>query len=193
LANLCGSQRHWGIPALVEIALKECGELPSLTLPYHRVGGRLWHYEKIRLTLKDVKAYGLHKLIEDPDKNAFTIPENLTARAWLEKWFEAPDSDEFKHPFEPRSWPPKAASETLSIRITHDRKVYFDPLCAPIIYISKLSDGKAAATERVGNLPAPQFSGLMPGDVKLSLDGQEQLHPGGCSLRYKEISKRKLA
>jgi hypothetical protein len=32
----------------------------------------------------------------------------------------------------------------------------------------------------------------MPGDVKLPPDEQDQLHPSGFSLRYKEISKRGL-
>ena len=43
------------VPELIDLSIKEIGELPSLNIPYHRVGGRLWHYEKIRLTFDDAE------------------------------------------------------------------------------------------------------------------------------------------
>jgi len=181
------------VPGLIDLALTECGELPSLSLPYHRVGGRLWHYEKIRLTLKDIEKHQLHKLIDNPDKNFFTEPKSLTSLAWLEKWIKSPASDDFKHPYEPRFWPPKSSYEMLSIRIERDRKIYFDPMCSSPIFLGKISDRKDVIIERLENLQKPLYSDLMPCDVKLSPDEQEQLHPIGFSLRYKEISKKRHA
>ena len=177
------------VSGLIELATNECGEPPSLSLPYHRVGGRLWHYEKIRLTLKDIEKHHLHKIIDNPGKNSFSDPASLTSHAWLEKWIKFPDSDEFKHPFEPRFWPSKASYEGLSIRIERDRKVYFDPICSSPIFLGKITDGKDVIIERLENLQKPLYVDLMPSEVRLSPDEQEQLHPAGYSLRYKEISK----
>ena len=60
------------------------------------------------------------------------------------------------------------------------------------IYLGRLSDGKDAVIERLEKLPEPLYSDLMPGDVELQTGEQDQLHPGGFSLRYKEISKKRL-
>ncbi|NUM46197.1 MAG: radical SAM protein [Anaerolineales bacterium] len=192
---------HWQIYAdqkgiqdiapLVDLAFKEVGDVQFLGFVYHRVGGRLWHYERIRLTLKDIETYGLHKLINDPDKNLFTGYETLTAQAWLEKWQQSPLSDDFKHPFEPRTWPPKATFEYLSLRIDRNRKVYLDPFCNAPIFLGNVSDGKETLLERLERLPLPDFADLQPNDITLSPDEREQLHPTGFSFRYKEISKKR--
>lgn len=180
------------IPELIDFTLKETGDLPSLAIPYNRVGGRLWHYEKIRLTLSDVEKHHLHKLIDDPEKNSLVKPEHLTSNAWLKKWLNSPDSGEFKHPYEPPSWPPEASYPTLSIRIDRNRKTYLDPMCNAPIYLGNVSEGKNAIVARLEKLQMPIYSDLMPNDVNLSFDEQEQLHPIGFSLRYKEISKKRL-
>ncbi|HLF88145.1 MAG TPA: radical SAM protein [Anaerolineales bacterium] len=181
------------IPVLVEIAFKEVGDVQFLGIPYHRVGGRLWHYEKIRLTVKDIESYSLHKLIVDPDKNLFLTYETLAAQAWLEKWKQSPDSADFKHPFEPRSWPPTATYELLSLRIDRNQKVCLDPLCSPPVFLGKVSDGQETIMERLEYLRMPVYADLQPGEVKISPDEQTQLHPTGFSFRYKEISKKRLA
>jgi MoaA/NifB/PqqE/SkfB family radical SAM enzyme len=177
------------IPGLIEIAIQECGRPPELSLPYHRVGGRTKHYEKIRPRLQDIEKLRLTTLINDPGRNYITDPEALTARAWLKKWRAAPESDEFKHPFEPRCWPASASFEALSLRISQDRKVYFDPLCAGPICLGKLSDGRDAILDRLERLPTPLFANLNPEDVNLPHEQEVQLHPAGFSLRYLEISK----
>ncbi|MBI5962467.1 MAG: radical SAM protein [Chloroflexi bacterium] len=180
------------IPELIDLTLKEIGELPSLEIPYNRVGGRLWHYEKIRLTLSDVEKHRLHKLIDDPEKNSLIKPEHLTSSTWLKKWLNSPDSDEFKHPYEPPSWFPEISYPTLCIRIDRNRKTYLDPMCNSPIYLGKISDGKSAIIERLRKLQMPLHCDLMPNEVNLSLEEQEQLHPIGFSLRYKEISKKRF-
>ena len=180
------------IPELIDLTLKEIEELPSLEIPYNRVGGRLWHYEKIRLTLSDVEKHHLHKLIDDPQKNSLTKPEHLTSSAWLKKWLNSPDSDEFKHPYEPPSWFPEISYPNLCIRIDRDRKTYLDPMCNAPIYLGNISEGKNVMVERLKKLQMPLYSDLMPNEVNLSFDEQEQLHPIGFSLRYKEMSKKRL-
>jgi hypothetical protein len=181
------------VPPLVDLAFKETGALPLLCLPYHRVGGRLRHYEALRPTLDEVVEHRLHTLFADPKKNYLAQPEALTAQVWLEQWRAAPDKDDFKHPYEPRSWPPTASYEMLSLRISRDRKVYFDPMCHAPIYLGQLTDGRAALVERLEALPLPAAAGLSPFDVTLAPGEQRQLHPSGFSLRYKEIAKRRQA
>lgn len=177
---------------LVDLALSECGELPSLSVPYHRVGGRLWQYEVMRPTLGDIERFRLPELIDDPKKNIFAKANLLTNRAWLEKWRQKPDSSEFKHPYEPRTWSDLTDYEFLSLRISRMRKVYLDPMCSPIIYLGNLSDGKKSLLGRLASLPKPAHIDLQPQEVELTPDEEEHLHPSGFSLRYKEISKRWL-
>ncbi len=181
-----------GISELIELAIKETDELPSLNIPYNRVGGRLWHYERIRLTLSDVEKYHLDKLIDNPDKNFLVNPKRLTANIWLQKWSDSPNSNEFKHPYEPGSWSPDIAYPMLSIRIDRNRKIYFDPMCSPPIYLGVIPEGKKLICERLEKLPMPLYSNINPHEVKLPYDEQEQLHPSGFSLRYKEITKKRL-
>jgi hypothetical protein len=181
------------VAALVETATTECGELPTLSLPYHRVGGRLWHYEELRPTLKDVESHKLNTLIEYPAKNIFSEAKNLTGNAWLEKWRTAPGTDEFRHPFEPLSWPPQAEENQLSLRIMYNRKVYMDPMCSQPILLGTLDEGKTGVLGRLARLTPPPYCELMPEEAKLLPDEQEKLHPCGFSLRYLEISKARRA
>jgi hypothetical protein len=149
------------VPKFIDFALKETAALPSLVIPYHRVGGRLWHYEKIRLTLEDVEKHQLHKLIDDPNKNYLIDPESLTSQAWLRKWVDLPTADIFKHPFEPRSWPPQSSFPDLSMRIDRNRKIYIDPICNAPIYLGTISEGKEMIVDRLEKLPMPLYCDLM--------------------------------
>ena len=181
------------LPELIDLSVREIGDVPSLEIPYHRVGGRLWHYEKLRLTLSDVEKHKLFQLIDDPSKNCFSHPERLTTISWLHQWLGAPDSDEFKHPYEPRSWVPDVTYPMLSIRVDRNRKVYLDPMCTSPILLGEISEGKGAIIQKLEHLPMPLYANLAPDEVKLSFDEQEQLHPSGFSLRYKEITKKRLS
>ena len=197
-AKAFGLQPNWQIyidqlgakdvPELVEMAEKACGIPPQIAIPYHRVGGRLPHYEKIRPTLEDITKYQLHTLVDDPDRNYIAEPEKLTAAAWLEKWRENPDSAELKHPYEPPTWPPDPAHPHLNLRIQRDRKVFLDPMCAAPIFLDHLSTGKDKIMARIAALKPPKNVDLAPQDVHLSPDEQERLHPVGFSLRYAAIS-----
>jgi len=125
------------VPALVELARQECQEDPfSIGIPWHRISKRLWQYEHYRPTLKDIQDRQLDKLVHDPGKNRLANPETLTAAAWLKKWQQSPEADDFRHPFEPPTWPPQASFEMLSLYIRPDRKVYFDPMGAqPTLFL----------------------------------------------------------
>jgi hypothetical protein len=177
------------IPALVETARQECQEDPfHIGIPYHRVSPRLWRYERYRPTLQDICHWQIDRLGLESDKNSLAHPEALTASAWLEKWQAAPGSEEFRHPFEPPTWPPQTTFESLSLYI-QDRKVYFDPLCAPPIFLGRLSEGRDAILRHLDGLQAPQHIHIDPQTVNLPPAEREQLHPAGFSLRYKVLSK----
>jgi hypothetical protein len=200
--NAFGFCIHWQIfvdkagigdlPALIALSVKETGNVPSLTLPYHRVGGRLWQYEKLRPTVSDVDTHKLSQLIDDPKKNIFIRAEHLRASSWLKQWTESPDSDQFKHPYEPRAWNPDLTYPMLSIRIDRHRKAYLDPMCHAPIFLGELCEGKRAIIARMAQLQLPQDAYITPQEVRLSADEQEQLHPIGFSLRYKEITKKRF-
>jgi hypothetical protein len=177
------------VPELIGIAEKESGTLPILSIPYHRVGGRLWHYEKLRPSLSDVKTHRLDTIIDDPDKNPFREAETLTAAAWLETWSRSTDPDEVKHPFEPRSWPPQATWD-ISLRILRNRKVYLDPICNAPILLGRLSEGRGVLMERIEKLAMPPYASIRPEEIRLASVEMEQLHPNLHSLRNKEISKK---
>jgi hypothetical protein len=178
-----------GVPALIELAVRECGELPTLSIPYHRVGGRLWHYEKIRPTLSDVQKYRLSELVNDPHKNSMLVPEKLTASALLQEWKNSTEIANMRHIFEPLTWPPSVNFEHLSLRIQRDRKVFLDPICSAPIYLGLLSEGKVTLLGRLEKLSPPPFVDIDPRDVQLLPEEQERLHPEIASLRYRAISK----
>jgi hypothetical protein len=180
------------LPELIDLSVNEIGDVPSLTIPYHRVGGRLWHYEKLRPTLRDIDNHKIAQLIENPKKNFFIHPERLCASTWLHRWADLPDSDEFMHPYEPRSWPPDVNYPMLSVRIDRHRKVYLDPMCNSPILLGDISEGKGAIIARLEQLPMPVCAEISPDEVKLSDDEHEQLHPSGFSFRYKEITKKRF-
>lgn len=180
------------VSALVEIALRECDAAPQLGIPAHRVGGRLWHFESIRPTLKDIYKWHIHQLVDDPCRNALIDPESLTTATWTEKWKNGGEADEFKHIFEPRSWPPPLPYDRLAIYIQRDRKVFLDPMCSPPIYLGRLSEGRELLLGKIPSLLPPTHRNITPDEVKFSPKEQEQLHPYGMSVRYKAISKAHL-
>ncbi|MCP5096371.1 MAG: hypothetical protein GY943_12535, partial [Chloroflexi bacterium] len=127
-----------------------------------------------------------------PEKNSLLEPESLTAAAWLEKWKRTPDDDAFKHPFEPRTWPPQATNKMLTIRFQRNRKLMLDPLCAPPIYLGHLAEGKTAVLNKLESLTPPSYMHICPDDVALTAEEQEQLHPAGYSVRYLALSKMRM-
>lgn len=180
------------MPVLVEIARKECEASPQLDIPAHRVGGRLWHFETIRPTLKDIRQWHVHQLVDDPHRNSLIDPEALTTTAWIERWKKNPDMDELKHIFEPRSWPPSLSHESLNFHIRRDRKVFLDPMCSSPIHLGGLSEGRDMLLGKIPGILSPVHVDITPYEVKFSLEEQEQLHPYGMSVRYKAISKASL-
>jgi len=178
------------IAALIALTRQETQEDPChIGIPYHRVSQRLWQYERWRPTMQDICDRQIDQLMPNSDKNSLAHPEKLTAAAWLEKWQSTPGADDFRHPFEPPTWPPQASTEMLSLYIRQDRKVYFDPICAPPICLGKLSEGRENLLHRLENIQAPEHIHIDPQTIQLPLAEQEQLHPSGFSVRYKAISK----
>lgn len=78
----------------------------------------------------------------------------------------------------------------LSIQIDRNRKVYLDPMCNSPILLGDITEGRDVIIKRLEKLAMPLYANIIPNEVKLSFDEQEQLHPRGFSLRYKEISKK---
>jgi hypothetical protein len=106
-------------------------------------------------------------------------------------WFVARKgaySEDFKHPFEPRTWPPTPSFEKLSILITRNRNVYLEPECAPRIFLDELDVGKDRILKKLQELPTPRGYLIEPPNVNLIDDDAELLHPNGHSVRYKTIS-----
>ena len=182
-----------GIPSLVEMALQECGEQPTLALVWHRVSPRLWRYEQIRPTYRDVIDRDLLSLVDERSGRYLANPESLTAAAWLEKWRQSPDADGLRHPFEPPTWPPDVSFEGLTIHIHRDREVYLDPMCSPPIYLGHLSEGKDHLLGRLAELEAPPDADIDPDDIELLPSERERLHSAGYSVRYLAISKARQA
>lgn len=176
---------------LVKRAVQETGVEPSLDLPYHRVNQRLWVYEPYRLTLSDVRAFGLPDMVSDAGQNAFRNVEGLSGASWLERWRSDPSQPEFKHPFEPLEWPMVTVPEFALLRIEKNGSVWHDPMCGPLQVVGHHSQGATAIAERLGALPKPVYCDLDPMVVTLVGDENEELHPTGFSFRYKEISKAK--
>jgi hypothetical protein len=201
-AKAAGFQINWQIfvdrkgiedvSEVVEMATRECETLPQLSIPAHRVGGRLFHFEAIRPTLNDVYRWNVHKLVDDPCKNTLIDPESLTTAAWIETWKKKPDAEEFKHTFEPRSWPPPLSYEGLTVRIQRDRRVFLDPMCSSPIHLGYLSEGKDILLSKILNAPPPHHVDITPDEVNFSIKELDELHPYGMSVRYKAISKAAL-
>lgn len=180
------------VPELVDMAVKECGSNPQIDVPYHRVGGRLLHYESIRPTLSDIYNWRIHELVDDTHRNGLAIPENLTAATWLKKWRENPNANDFKHPYEPNSWPPDLTQEMLTLRVQRDRKVFLDAMCLAPIFLGYLSEGKEIILDKISHLEPPQHVDINPASVKLSNEEKDQIHPSGFSVRYKAITSQQL-
>ena len=173
-----------------ELALKELGALPTISIPYHCVSSkRLWRYEELRPTLDDVRNHGIDKRVTDAKKSVLTEPDTLTAEAWLERWKQSTKAGEFFAPFEPETWPPKRPFEWLQVDIRRDRSIYFNPIIAPPIRLGMLADGKEALFDRLGKIPQPSFVDVTPQDAKLTDEERVRLHPKGYSLRALVISK----
>lgn len=177
------------VAQLVDLAVRETGAEPMLDVPYHRVSNRLWSYEPYRLTLGEVRTYGLADLVADAQRNIFRHADTLRAAAWLEQWQNDPKSESFRHPFEPESWPLKPAPESTLLRIEKNGLIWHDPLCAPPGVVGRLSEGPAAVADRLSSIAVPPYWEIDPRSVTLTAPECEELHPTGFSLRYKEISK----
>ncbi len=178
---LCASARtieagfdiHWNIfldrrnladvPALAELYREAFGGSLHVGIPHHRVSPRMWRYEKLRPSLRDVRKWLPAELIAEISKQPLG---DLTEESWLRSWRRAPDSSTFRHPFEPAAWPPSDPVESIALYITSDRTVELDPLCAPRVALGKLCEGRDVLLQRLRTLPGEHpGSGVCPGEV----------------------------
>ena len=177
------------IPALVDICAGELGGSGALGIPFHRVGARMWRYEQHRPSLRDVSERLALGVLPDAWRGPLGCAlDRLTEAHWISIWEEAPDSDGFRHPLEPTTWPPQPPFEHVQLYLTRDRHVDLDPLCAERIRLGRLSDGKEAALERLTALHPPAFSDTRPDEARRRLGESDLLHCHGFSVRLKAIS-----
>jgi hypothetical protein len=178
------------LPGLVELARQECQEeLTFIGIPSHYLSKRLWQYEKYRPSLKDLEDQKPARFLLDPEKNMLANAKTLTAAAWLEKWKQLPQGDDFRNPFEPPTWPPQTSFDGLCLYIHRDRKVYFDPSCAEAICLGELSEGRDVLLGRLKMIQPPEFVHIDPETVELSTEEKDKLHPAGFSVRNLAMAK----
>ena len=180
------------VPLLVEMSLVESGETPLLQLPFHTVSQRLWIFERLRPSLKDIQNSSLTRLVDDPKKNILVehSPESLTAQAWLQAWRSAPETVTLKHIFEPPTWPPTVEFEKLTLYFLGDHKVYLETRVTERILVGDLSEGKVAILDHLKNIQPPQYVDITPTDIQLSPEQADLLHPSAYSVRYLAISTK---
>jgi len=181
------------VAPFLDLALRETGRYPGISLPYHKLSARLWRYEKLRPTLSDFTDRQLETLMLQVGISEFAEPGRLTGAAWLAEWRRSPGSNSFMSPFEPSSWPPVPPFEWIQIVIARDRSVYMDPTCTPRIRLGHLSEGKDVLLRRLSTIPAPKHVDLDPKDVRLTDTEAEQLHAKAFSLRNLAMAKRMRA
>lgn len=199
-ATECGLAVFWNVflnkqnleqvPALVELQKSEFNETPYISVPHHRVSRRMWKYEELRPSLDDLQQRLPRNLVQEKWKLPLEqCPlDEFTEATWLRAWENNPGSDDFRHPFEPRTWPVKPPFEHAALYITKDREVCLDPMCAPRVSLGPLSDGKQAILQKLQELPAPKESCLRPEQANLPLAHRDLVHPRAFSVRLKAIS-----
>lgn len=179
------------LPELVDMSVVETGSPPWLDVPNHRVSRRLWRYEALRPRVGDIRQHPSAESVFHQLRRQH--PDALTAVAWLAKWAETPDVVQFRHPFEPPTWPPTEAFDNLTLYILRNRKVYLDPMCAPRVLLGDLSEGRAAIMLRLQTIAAPAYREIAPEQIVLTPEERDELHPACFSVRYKAISKAVFA
>jgi hypothetical protein len=174
------------VQPILELGKREFGISGWLEVPHHNVNRRSLRFEKIRPRIGDVK-----NLLNELNPEIWYGPlkdrnlEEFTESAWLSNWRENVDSDDFG----PRTWPLVAPfDDYITIYLSKDRKVFFDPICGEPIPLGNLSDGKDEIIKCIENVTFPPFSDISPDQVKLSDSNSGLLHPNGFSFRCKIIS-----
>jgi hypothetical protein len=177
------------IGTLVNLSMQLYGGSYGLGVVSHRVGKRTWRYEQNRPGLADIERRlpNLRAL----DAATWNRPlSEFTESSWLRAWKSDPASQEFYHLSEPREWPlgELSSQPNLRILILRDRKVYFDPMCAPKILLGDVSEPRDALLSRMYGLKRPPACiGKAPADSAFL--ETDLLHLEGFSVRYKAISR----
>lgn len=177
------------IPALLARGREEFGVTAWLDIPIHRVSARLWRYEMLRPDL-----HGVQQLLANLDVTLWGGPlkdralETLTEDAWLAAWRQHPDAPAFRHPFEPRAWPPISDPGDLVGHLMPRDQLFLEPLCSTRIPLGPLPATHEELYNRLRVVNAPLHTAMHPTDARLPQCGLTLLHTQGFSVRYKAIS-----
>lgn len=174
------------MPSLLELVNREFGIVSRVGIPDHRVGSRLYRYEKLRPSQPEVQEF-LERCSGLEWKGSLKARplEELTEAAWLEVWKREPDADDFKDTLE---WPLRASTKGVTLHLDAKRQVFFAPPYGEWIHIGLFSDGKSAILERLTHLTPPPYSQMLPMEARLPETDALLLHTGGRSVRSKAIS-----
>ena len=195
-AQEAGFGVHWNVfldnrnledvPRLVALKGEQFGDSVSIGLPQHTVSRRMWRYERLRPSARDIRERLPQVQALDPAHWQAPL-EQRTEAGWMDLWGDEPGTGKFADPWEPNSWPPVDPIDSLVLFLARDRQVYLDPLCASHIPLGRLDEGRAVIEERVRGLPAPHDD-IDAETAERRLGRRDLLHPTGASVRYKAIS-----
>lgn len=193
LARQNGFGLHWNItldnrslpelPQLIALAEDTIGGPGYLDVIRHHPNRRLWRFEELRVSLRDVRERLAPRIVEEVWRTASgepAEPEKLTEAYWMAEWDRAANSGEGPERF-------GVGTETdPQVKITRQRQVY---LCTPHVpaYVGELSEGREALERRAVEMCARPVCPTPPPEADVLRDS-DLLHPGGMSVRHKAIS-----
>jgi len=179
---------HWNIyldrrnledvPLLVDLKARMFTGSLWIGVPSHIVNQRLWRYENLRPSARDVE----QRLPNLGDLDCTYRGELLTEASCLEMWKNEPSAVGA-----PETWPPTEPLEKQWAFITRDRRVHLGVECAPRIALGTLDEGRPVIEDRLRKLPAP-LDDIDPWTAETHLGASDLLHPSGLSVRCKAVS-----
>jgi len=193
LARANGFGLHWNImldnrnleqmPALLEVSRDMLGGHGWLELVRHHANRRLWRYEALRPSLRDVRERLAPWILDEVWRTldgGRAEPETMTEAYWLAKWREAAASGEgferFDVGVEPRPL----------LKITRERQVLImDP--PPPALLGELSEGREVLEARARQHAATPLCEAPPTEAA-AFEDSDLLHPNGASVRMKVVS-----
>jgi hypothetical protein len=174
------------MPSLLAMLNREFGVTPKVGVPGHRVGRRLYRYEKLRPSQAQGQGFLESCSGLKWSGSIRTSPlEQLTEAAWLEAWKRQPDGDDFKDHLE---WPLRASVKGVELHLDAKRQVYFAPPSGEWVHLGAFSEGKAAILEHLTRLAPSPHSQMRPEEARLPKADASLVHTSGASVRAKAIS-----
>ena len=192
LARAHGFGLHWNVmldnrnledlPAIIQVSRDTGAGDGWLELVRHHVNRRLWRYEALRPSLRDVRERLAPWVLEEvwkagPGNPNPPEPEKLTEAYWLAAWKDAAAGGDLR-PFD-------VGPVNPVVKITRQRQVFVtDP--PPIALLGELSEGRDVLEGRAKHHATQRWE--VPPPEAAALESSDLLHPNGASVRYKVIS-----